>query len=108
MQAYFFTTLIDPAHGGKNHQYRQALYVEYVLKPALLWIESIENKTVKEMHNDSVVTILQLLEEMGDVNKTIYESYLFNFIDDYKDNYLEDFSSRLAHDLTRNLEHSEK
>ena len=70
--------------------------MEYILKPALLWIESIENDTVKEMHNDTVLTILQLLEEMNDINKTIYESYLFNFIDDYKDNYLEDFSSRLA------------
>ena len=60
------------------------------------------------MHNDTLLTILQLLEEMNDINKTIYESYLFNFIYDYKDNYLEDFSSRLAHDLTRNLGHSER
>ena len=101
---------MDPAYGygSEYHQYRQALYVEYMLKPALLWIELIENETLKEMHNDTVVTTLELLERITHLNRTIYESYLFNFVHDYKDNYLEDFSSRLAHDMTRNLGHSER
>ena len=69
---------------------------------------STENETNIHMDNDTISNITVILSLIESLNTTIHGSFLFKFIDDYKDNYLEDFTGRLSFDLVRKLGHFER
>ena len=70
-------------------------------------IYSTENETVKILFNKTVLNVLKIQESFKDLDQSIFESHLFDFIHDYKNNYVDDFNSRLAYDVTRNLRNFE-
>ena len=69
---------------------------------------STENETVIHMVNETISNITVIVSLIESLNTTIHGSFLFNFIDDYKNNYLEDFTSRLTFDMVRKLGHFER
>ena len=78
------------------------------LRIAFHQMRSAENETVVHTMNETVLNITAILSLVDGLNTTIHNSFLFNFIDDFKNNYLEDFTSRLTFDLVRKLGHFEK
>ena len=93
------TTLTD-------HYDKSILRLPY--KPNFHQMNSIENETVRTVFNDIDFNITEMFSLTEDLNTTIHKSFLFNFIDDYKNNYHEDFTSRLTFDLMRKLGHFER
>ena len=60
------------------------------------------------MYNKTVLNVLQMQEYFGELDESMYSSFLFDFFYGYKNNYIDDLNSRLAHDLARNLGHFER
>ena len=86
------------AEGGPRLiQYKQ------FLQDRLQKIDSEENATIKALYNDTVYNIQLIMNDIVTLNTTLYKSYLFDYVLDYKYNTIEDFYSRLTFDLTRNL-----
>ena len=86
---------------GSQHprliHYRQRL--EHILQI----IELEGNLTIKAMYNDTVSNIQMIMEDIITLNTTIYNSYFFEYVNNYAQDYTEDVYSRLTFDLTRNM-----
>ncbi len=71
-------------------------------------IASENNDALRAALNTTAEFLSDIVTITEELNNTMYNSFLFDFFEGYKDHYVDDFISRFTYDLLRNLGHFER